>query len=63
MATAQNTLSFFYNATKPIRKKIKECFRQRFISSVTLLIFYVKPRKGIDIVGFLLLLIISQKFH
>ena len=31
MATAQNTLSFFCLHTSPARKKMKECFRQRFV--------------------------------
>lgn len=31
MATAQNTLSFFCLHTRPARKKMKECFLQRFV--------------------------------
>jgi len=40
MAAAQNTLLFFSIASKPTRKKMKECFPQRFIcvinNSITL---------------------------
>ncbi len=36
MADAQNTLSFFCNRTNPTRKKMKECFRQRFIKNCNL---------------------------
>lgn len=34
-ANAQNTLSFFLPTHEPTLKKMKECFRQRFINSVT----------------------------
>jgi hypothetical protein len=33
-ANAQNTLSFFCSHTKAPRKKMKECFRQRFKTQI-----------------------------
>jgi hypothetical protein len=36
MADAQNTLSFFFQPHNPTRKKMKECFLQRFKKNHTL---------------------------